>query len=378
MKIYLDNNATTFLDPEVLTAMKGVWTAPIGNPSSIHRYGQAARALLSQTTKEIAAYFGVLSSEIVFTSGATEALNMVIRSAPKGTHIIASSLEHISVIESLKHIDCEVTYLDPEPGKGAITVDQIAAAVEPNTSMLVVMAANNETGVKTDLEPIAAFAQERGLLLVVDGVAILGKEPWSLPQGVSAACFSGHKIHGPTGVGLAIIRKPMKCSPLICGGPQQHAMRGGTENLAAIVGFAKALTLPFKTFEIATLRDHLEQEILRLPDVLIHGADQPRICNTSNITFRGMDGETLLMQLDLAGVAVSHGSACSSGSLESSRVLLNMGVSPKDARSSIRFSLCRFTTLEQIDHAIEVIEHLTKNFRDRPKSFPHQNFSSNS
>ncbi len=363
--IYLDHNATTFLDPHVLAAMEPILSGTLGNPSSTHRFGQAAKALLAKATKEVAAYFGVQTADVVFTSGATEALNMVIRSAPKGGHIITSSLEHIAVLEALKFTGCEVTYLDPEPGHGALSLKQIVEALTPRTSMLVVMAANNETGIKTDLDPIAAFAQERGLKLVVDGVAQLGKEPSKLPQGVTAACFSGHKIHAPTGVGVAIVRRAHRAHPLILGGPQQRGLRGGTENLAAIVGFAKALTLfPESSAPIAHLRDRFEKDLqASLNDLVIHGADQPRVCNTSHIAFLGVDGETLLMQLDLAGVAVSHGAACSSGTLEPSRVLLNMGVSRDSARSSIRFSLSRFTTEEEIERAVRIIANVVSQLR---------------
>ncbi|MCH9627182.1 MAG: Cysteine desulfurase NifS [Chlamydiales bacterium] len=363
--IYLDNNATTFLDPRVLSAMEPILTGALGNPSSTHRFGQAAKALLVKATKDVAAYFGVQTADVVFTSGATEALNMVIRSAPKGSHIVTSSLEHTAVLEALKFTGCAVTYLDPEPGQGAISLEQIVKAVTPSTSMLVVMAANNETGIKTDLDPIAAFAQERELKLVVDGVALLGKEVWDLPQGVTAACFSGHKIHAPTGLGLAIVRKAHRAHPLIMGGPQQRGLRGGTENLAAIVGFAKALTLfPESSTPIFVLRDRFEKGLqASVGDLVIHGSDQSRVCNTSHMAFLGVDGETLLMQLDLAGVAVSHGAACSSGTLEPSRVLLNMGVPADVARSSIRFSLSRFTTEEEIKRAVRIIANVVSQLR---------------
>lgn len=363
--VYLDNNATTFLDPEVLTVMKPILAGKIGNPSSIHRYGQVGQALLAKATKDVAAYFGVRTSEIVFTSGATEALNLVIRSIPRGSHIVTSSLEHIAVMESLKYTGCEVSYLDPYPGKGAIAFDQIEAALRPDTAAIVLMAANNETGVMTDLEPIAALAEQREVLLIVDGVARLGKGHWNIPSGVTALCFSGHKIHAPTGVGIAVIRRPMNAHPLIVGGPQQHQMRGGTENLAAIVGFAKALSLlPESGNTMANLRDRLERGLVAsLSGIRIHGIDQLRLCNTSNIAFADVEGENLLIQLDLAGIAVSHGSACSSGSLEPSRVLLNMHIDPKDARSSIRFSLSRFTTLDEIDTAISTIVDVVNRLR---------------
>lgn len=363
--IYLDNNGTTFLDPKVFEAMEPILKGEMGNPSSIHRYGQKSRASLAKATKEVAAFFGVQTHEVVFTSGATEALNMVIRSLPKGAHIITSSLEHPAVMEPLKFTGCEVSYLDPYPGKGAITLSQIEEALCSSTRAIVVMAANNETGVKTDLEPIAAFAQNKGLVLIVDGVAVLGKEKWPIPKGVSAACFSGHKIHGPTGIGVAIIRRSMKVHPLIFGGPQQHGMRGGTENLPGIVGFAKALTL-FNESEkdVAALRDYLEEGLLaRLSGVVINGRGEPRLCNTCNCAFEGVEGDALLMQLDLAGVAVSLGSACSSGSIEPSRVLLNMGINSQIARNSIRISLSRFTTREEIERALQIIVQVVTHLR---------------
>lgn len=365
--IYLDNNATTFLDPIVLKAVESVLTGLYGNPSSIHRYGQAAKALLIHASKQVAAFFEVSQEEIVFTSGATEALNMVIKSMTPGQHLITSSLEHAAVLEPIKRSGCSVTYLDPFPTKGAICPDQVEMALKPTTSMIILMAANNETGVKTDIEGIAKLAIKTGIPFVVDGVGILGKEEWKLPKGVAAACFSGHKIHAPAGVGCLVFRKQFKCRPFIVGGAQQNGFRGGTENLAGIIGFAKGLEcIKEKIREdqarIQTLRDRFEQGVLKnLSDVVIHGENQPRVSNISNLAFLGVEGETLLMLLDLAGLAASHGSACSSGALEPSRVLLNMGVSSQIARSSIRFSLSRFTTEEEIERAIVIVtEAVTK------------------
>lgn len=355
--IYLDNNSTTKIDPAVLAEVMPILNGPPSNPSSVHRLGQEARARVAGATKQIAAHFGVKTKEVVFTSGATEALNVVIRSVPSGLHIITSSLEHIAVLEAVKLTGCTVTYLDPEPGKGAITAAQIAAALQPNTAMIVVMAANNETGVKTDLEPIAALAEEKRIALVVDGVAQVGKEPFTLYPGISALCLSGHKIHAPQGIGVAIIRSRFPARPLIVGGPQQRGVRGGTENVAGIVGLAKALEF---TTDVAHLRDRLEAGLRsKLSDVVVHGENAPRVGNVSNMAFPGVEGEWLLMQLDLAGIAVSHGAACSSGALEPSRVLLNMGIAPKLARSSIRFSLSRFTTEAEIDRTIETVVKLT-------------------
>lgn len=364
--IYLDNNATTLLDPAIRALINRLMSEMIGNPSSIHHFGQRAKALLTDATKTCAHFFGVRPDEVIYTSGATEALNALIQTLPKGSHVITSSLEHAAVLEPLKKCGALVSYLDPEPGRGGVTVSQVRNAIQENTAMIVLTAANNETGIETEIEKIASFAFQAGIPFVVDGVALLGKGPFKLHEGISAACFSGHKIHGPLGVGVAIVRRSYKMRPLIVGGAQQRGLRAGTENLPAIVGFAKALELlkqqePHWISQMTALRDHLERGLLvALPDILIHGKEEPRVSNTSNIAFPGVDGETLIMALDLAGVAASHGSACSSGTLETSRVLLNMGIKPQIARSSIRFSLSRFTTTEEIDFSITLITKVVK------------------
>ena len=367
--IYLDNNATTSLDPDVLAAMEPFMRGFVGNPSSIHRFGQKAKGRLTEALKVCAHFLKVSPDEIIYTSGATEAFNFLIRTQPHGAHVITSSLEHLAVLEPLKLCGCYVTYLDPEPGKGAISAAQVRGALQENTRMIVLTAANNETGVKSDIAEIARVASERGIPFVVDGVALLGKEPFLIPEGVSAVCFSGHKIHAPLGVGVAVVRKTFKTSPFIVGGPQQRGLRAGTENLPAIIGFTKALELLHThggnwAKQMGALRDRFERELLAsLPDIVIHGKEELRICNTSNVAFPGVDGETLLMTLDLAGLAASHGSACSSGTLESSRVLLNMGIDRKIVRSSLRFSLSRFTTEAEIDQSIALITEAVTRLR---------------
>jgi cysteine desulfurase len=229
-----------------------------------------------------------------------------------------------------------------------------------DTKLIVLMAVNNETGVKSDIEAIAAIAEESNVPFVVDGVALLGKEPFTIPSGVSAVAFSGHKLHAPKGSGMVFIRKRVKCTPLLFGGAQEFQRRAGTENLAAILGLAEAIRLlevelPSATKRMQALRDRLEEGIISsISDVTING-EAPRVVNTSNLSFEGVDGESLLMSLDLNGVAVSHGSACSSGSLEPSRILLNMGIPRARARSSIRFSLSRFTTRDEIERCIEIV-----------------------
>lgn len=360
--IYLDNNATTFVDPAVLTAMLPLLQEPLGNPSSIHFYGQQAKGIYQEALKKIALKMGVQTDEIVFTSGATEALNMLIRGSPKGKHILSSSLEHPATLESLKVSGCRVTFLDPKPGQGAISPAQVEAAIRPDTALLVFMAANNETGIQTDLEGLGSLALRYNIPLVVDGVAWLGKEVFTWPPGVAAMCFSGHKIHAPVGIGFAIIKKTFRCNPFIVGGPQQHLLRGGTEPLALIVGLVKALELLKEEdfTRMRRLRDRFEEKVCHhIPGALIHGYDQKRVSNTSNIAFPGLEGDILLMQLDRNKVAASHGSACSTGTLQLSRVLLNMDLPANQVRSSIRFSLSRLTKEEEIEEAISRLVHVS-------------------
>jgi cysteine desulfurase len=367
--IYLDNNSTTQLDPAVLAAMEPFFHNLTGNPSSVHSYGQKAKGILGEALKRCARYFKVHPDEIIFTSGATEALNGLIRCIPKGSHVITSALEHAAVLEPLKLADCEVSYLYPSAaGVGAVTPLQVEEALRPSTRLIVLTMANNETGIKTEIASIAALAHRMSIPLVLDGVAALGKDSFTLPEGVWAVCLSAHKIHGPLGIGLTVLRKTYKAYPWIVGGGQQQSLRAGTENLPAIVGFAKALDLLDKHAQtwipqMQVLRDRFESGLKALiPDLIIHGQNQPRICNTSQIAFPGINGETLLMRLDLEGLAASHGAACSAGALEPSRVLLNMGISPQLARSSLRFSLSRFTTLSEIETALLLI-HKTVNSR---------------
>lgn len=372
-RIYLDNNATTHVDPRVLEAMLAELRDQPSNPSSVHSFGRDARNRLTKARRTIASALGVRPTEILFASGGTEALNMVLRGifTPqfKG-HIISSSVEHSAVyatIQALQCYGCEATFLSPGLW-GAVTVDAVRDAIRPSTRLISLMAVNNETGVKTDIEAIAALAQEKGIPFVVDGVALLGKESFVIPEGVSAICFSGHKCHAPKGIGLAVVRHHLKLAPLNTGGGQEYERRGGTENLAGIIGLAEAISIVQQELQHASsqmqqLRDRLEQGMMEVvPDVTVNG-EGPRVANTSNLAFHGVEGESLLMNLDLAGIAVSHGSACSSGSLEPSRVLLNMGIPRKQAASSLRFSLSRYTTEEEVDRCIATVAAIVSQLR---------------
>lgn len=360
-RIYLDNNATTFLDPHVAKIVIQSLQSIQGNPSSVHSFGQEAKAALNKARRLIADFLHVKPSEILFNSGGTEGLNTLLYGRAH-THVITSSVEHASVYTAVKKMGCDVTFLNPGLF-GAVSASDVLDAIKPETSLITLMAVNNETGVKTDISSIAEIAQERKIPFVVDGVALLGKEDFQIHPGISAMAFSGHKIHAPKGVGFIYLKSTFAIDPLL-GGVQEYGKRGGTENLHGIIGLAEAIRLLEKssTIQIATLRDKLEKVLLAMEGVHING-EGPRVCNTSNVSFEGVEGETLLAKLDLAGVAVSHGSACSSGALEPSRILLNMGIPRERAASSIRISLSRFTTESEIDRAGELIVSSVRKLR---------------
>ncbi len=363
--IYLDNNSTTMMAPYVIQKMTHVLQNHYGNPSSAHSFGRDSRALIDEARRSIATYLGVKPREIIFTSSGTEAINLAIRGICQGHtqgHIVTSSVEHAAVFNTVQAMESAgwlCTFVAPGL-YGAITADAIRAAITPNTALIAVMAVNNETGVKTDIDAIAALAEENGIPLFVDGVALLGKETFIIPSGVSMMAFGAHKLHGPKGIGCLVLRSRLKLSSFITGGGQESNLRAGTENVAAIVGFAAAVELlrtelPLASENMRKLRDQLEQGIRnKHPGVVVNG-EGPRVVNTTNLAFKGVDGESLLINLDQAGVAVSHGSACTSGALEPSRILMNMGVSLELARSSMRFSLSRFTTQQDIERTIEIV-----------------------
>ncbi len=374
-RIYLDNNATTFLDPAVLTSLIAAFQAPFSNPSSVHSYGQAARAALVQARQTIANLLKVKLYEIMFTSGATESLNALIKGVfePhfKG-HLITSNVEHAAVFATCKSLATKgvsVSFLSPGSW-GAITVQAVEQAILPTTRLITLMAVNNETGVKTDLAAIANLAKAHQIPLIVDGVALVGKESFDIPAGLTALAFSGHKFHAPKGTGISWKRASLPYTPLIIGGEQETGQRGGTENLPGILALVTALNLfylaePHSIKNMTVLRDHLESELSqKLVGIYING-EGPRIGNTSNLAFEGIEGETLLLMLDRAGIAVSHGAACASGALEPSRVLLNMGFSKEHAASSLRFSLSRFTTELEIAQTIDTVCRLVKKLREK-------------
>lgn len=372
-KIYLDNNASTALDPRVLQAMQESLASDFGNPSSIHSFGQSSRAKLVNARHAIASYLQAKPEEIIFTSGGTEGINFLIHGMleKKNGHIITSDVEHACVYNTLKNFEKKgsaVTWL-PAGLTGAVDPQKVKDAIRPDTRFILLTAANSETGVKHDITAIASIALEAKIPFFVDGVAILGKEAIQLPPGVSAMCFSGHKIHGPKGIGFVWLKRGLAIAPLLTGGPQEFGKRGGTENLAGIVGLAKAVeilnTESAQTMRI--MRDRLEKGIkAHLTGVHVIGEGM-RISNVTNLSFDGIEGESLVALLDREGIAVSHGSACSSGALEPSRVLLSMGIPTAQASSAIRFSLSKFTTEDEIDKTIAIVTRLVTHLRNLTK-----------
>lgn len=366
-RIYLDNNATTAVSPKVIEAMIEELSGPASNPSSIHSFGQKARQKLMRARETAANFFGCNLQDILFTSGGTEGMNILIRSAaqafPKG-QIITSTIEHSCVdltLAQLAHEGWEIIALPPGE-KGFVDASQVKEVLSENTRFIVLAAVNNETGVKCPIGAIGRLALKWEIPLLVDGVAWLGKESFTLHQGIAGIAFSAHKIHGPKGVGFAVVRSHLRLSPLLTGGPQEYGRRAGTENLAGIVGAAAALDelraeLPISTAHMSAMRDKLEKGLIEKCGAIVNGTGE-RVCNTLNVSFPGIDGETLLIQLDQAGIAASHGSACSAGAMEPSRVLLNMGLPHERVGSSLRFSLSRYTSLEEIDFCIEATSQL--------------------
>lgn len=361
MRIYLDNNATTPLDPEALDAIIGELAKGPHNPSSFHAYGQEGKKTLSEARASIAKQLGVKSSEILFTSGGTEGLNLLIRGYnPK--HMITTSIEHAAVYNTIQSLGAEITFL-PVDSWGAPRIETLEHALRPDTSLIILSAANGETGVLLDIAPFAALAKQRNIPLILDGVALLGKVPCLIPDGVAGMAFSAHKFHGPQGVGFIFLRSGEKLVPTITGGGQEKKLRSGTENLPGIVGMAKALERVDPPPPVKPLRDLFEALLFKaLPDLEINGIG-PRLPNTSNLYFPGVEGESLLIALDMEQIACSHASACSAGALEPSRVLLNMGYTKERAASSLRFSFSHMNTQEEVEAAAATIIKLVSKLR---------------
>ena len=374
-RIYLDNNATTPLLPDVFEAMRPYFGEQFGNASSIHHHGQQTRAAVEDARESVAALLGCGAAEIVFTSGGTEADNLAIAGLiAAGDHVITSSIEHHAVLLSCRHLEeigAEVTVL-PVDGRSVIDPSDVGRALRPNTKLISVMMANNETGVLQPVEKIGAIAAEAGVYFHTDAVQAFGKVAIDVKRiGCQALSISGHKIHAPQGVGALYVQKGTKIHPLFYGGRHERSLRAGTENVAGIVGLGKAAQLAKQGLDrgddkkMAAMRDRLQQGILaQVEEAGVNGSGVMRVPNTANIHFDHIDGEALVIALDLKGLAVSTGAACSSGALEPSHVLLAMGLRRDQARASIRFSLGRQTANADIDFALALVAETVARLRE--------------
>jgi cysteine desulfurase len=373
-RVYLDNNATTPVLPEVLEAMRPYFGERFGNASSIHHHGQDTRAAVERARQSVAALLGCRASEIVFTSGGTEADNLAIFGvARSGDHVITSTIEHHAVLNSCKHLaaeGCEVTYV-PVDGQGLVDPAAVKRAIRTNTKLITIMLANNETGVLQPAAEIGRIAAEADIYFHTDAVQAAGKIPLDVNEiGCDLLTISGHKLHGPQGVGALYVRKGTQLEPMLYGGSHERSRRAGTENVPAIVGFGKAAELALAGFDrgddvkMAAARDRLERELLSIEATGLNGEGAARVPNTTNIYFDGIEGEALVIALDLKGLAVSTGAACSSGSIEPSHVLIAMGLPVERAKASLRFSLGKQNTLEDIDLALNLIPETVSRLRD--------------
>src|SRR6202451_2358928 len=386
-RVYLDNNATTPVLPEVFEAMRPYFAEHFGNASSIHHHGQETRAAVERARESVAALLGSRASEIVFTSGGTEGDNLAISGmARPGDHIISSTIEHHAVLNSCKHLEatgCEVTYV-PVDGRGLVDPDDVRRALRPNTRLISIMMANNETGVLQPVEEVGEIAAEADLFFHTDAVQAAAKIPIDVARiACDALSISGHKFHAPQGVGALYLRKGTRLQPLFHGGRHERSRRAGTENVPGIVGLGKAAELAAQGFErrddqkLAALRDRLERGILsHIDEAGVNGDGAVRTPNTTNIYFDHIDCEPLVIALDLKGLSVSSGAACSSGAIEPSHVLTAMGLRPDRARASVRFSLGKQTTAEDIDFALALVPETVARLRELSPAYRKEAVSS--
>ncbi len=374
--IYLDNNATTPLDPAVIEEMLPFLTKCYGNPSSGYGFAATARKAINLAREQLAGLLGCEPAEIVFTSGGTESNNAAINSAlqleRRGKHVITSAVEHSAVLrpcQDLGRVGCDVTFFRVDQ-HGNLDLAELEAAIRPQTALVSIMWANNETGVLFPIEKIAGMCREKGVLFHTDAVQATGKVPMRLRDGaINFLSLSAHKFHGPKGVGALYVNRQTKFNPLIAGGGQENGRRGGTENVASIVGLGKAAELARKYLaegkrSIRAMRDRFEKSVFEaVSGASANGAGADRIPNTSSLSFEGIESSAALLLLDRQGICCSAGSACRTGSQEASHVLRAMNPSSDGARRSLRFSFSRFNTDTQVDRAIEVVPRVIEKLR---------------
>ena len=377
MKVYLDHAATTYTDPEVFEAMKPYFCEVFGNASSLHGFGREAAKAVDKARGQVAAALGCKPSEVYFTSGGTESDNWALKGimhahTDKGRHLITSKIEHHAVLHACEQLEkegFEVTYVDVDE-TGKIRLDQLEAAIRPDTVLVSVMAANNEVGTVQPIGEIAKLCKAKGALFHTDAVQAVGSLPLNVSeQGIDLLSLSAHKFYGPKGVGALIVRNGVRLDKLIIGGAQERSMRGGTTNTPGIVGLGEAIARAVGGMEennahVRALRDHFIDRVQKeIPDLRLNGHPTDRLPNNVNFSFEYVEGESILMTLDLKGIAVSSGSACTSGSLDPSHVLLAMGVPVELAHGSIRFTFGRRNTLEETDYTVEVLKETLQNLR---------------
>ena len=381
-RVYMDANATTPLLPEVMEAMRPYWMEHFGNASSIHWHGQQAHTAVNRARETMAEFFNCHEAEVVFNSGGTEGDNSAIFGLlHPGDHFITTSIEHSAILQAARRVaqkGIETTFVAPQPS-GLIDPMDVRRAIRPETRLISVMLANNETGVLQPVEEIGKIAAETGIFFHIDAVQGAGKVEFDVRRfGCHLCSISAHKMHGPKGVGAMFVRRGTPIEPLMVGGSHERRQRAGTENVPGIVGLAKAAELAMHSLadgtidRLATMRNWLEEGILQIHGTGVNGAmkgkrdgDQavPRVANTANIWFDQLEGEALVIALDLKGVSISGGSACHSGATEPSHVLMAMGLDKTRARASLRFSLLKTATGADIDHVLQVVPQAVEHLR---------------
>ena len=377
MKVYLDNNATTKMDKEVLDAMMPYLTEYYGNSSSLHLFGRETNVALTESRAKIAGFLGAAPDEIIFTASGSESDNLAIRGIARayknrGKHIIASPIEHPAIKNTLKDLEedgYEITIL-PVDENGLLHVEDVKKAVREDTILITVMHANNEVGTFQPIEEIGKVAKENRIIFHVDAVQTMGKLDIKPKQmGIDLLSFSGHKFYGPKGVGGLYWRTGVRFGKVLTGGGQEKKRRPGTSNIPGIVGMAKALEIAYRDMDEEwkreeELRDYFETQILdRLPEIVINARGVKRLPGTSSVTFKYLEGESILLSLSYKGIAVSSGSACSSDYLQASHVLLAMGIAPEFAHGTIRFGIGKYNTKEEIDYVLDSVVEVVNKLR---------------
>ncbi len=372
--IYLDNGATTMVDPKVVQEMAPYFEEKYGNASSTHHKGQEAKMALEEARETIAKSIGARHDEIIFTSGGTESNNITIKgiafaNKKKGNHIITTKIEHDCVLNACKWLESQgfkVTYLDVDR-QGFVNPDALEKAITKSTILVSIIHGNNEIGTIQDLEALGKICRKHNVYFHTDACQSYTKTELNVKkQSLDLVTMNSHKIHGPKGVGALYIRNGVKITPLLHGGGHEHNLRSGTENVSGIIGFAKAvkMTSSGHVRQMRKLRDYLIENVLKIPETMLNGTvGDKRLCNNANFSFKYVEGESIGAYLDAKGICTSTGSACSSRSLEPSHVLIAIGLKPEEAHGSLRITLSRFTSKEEIDTLLKVLPGIIEKLR---------------